>query len=174
MENDYETLQEENRRLEQENAALRTLIAELLPLREQVQVLSEKVKQLENQKAKDSHNSHLPPSSDRFHRQPKTASGKKGRRKQNAAQICSSDCSTMRRRYWLSARTSRFLLIIVRPSMTCAWSKCSRKSLAASAVSLEQRPFVAFAAIFPVCASKGCICSRLWNKLWLVIRFFSL
>jgi transposase len=80
MKNDYENLQEENRRLEQENAALRALVAELLPLREQVQALSEKVKQLENQKAKDSHNSHLPPSSDRFRRQPKSLRKRSGKK----------------------------------------------------------------------------------------------
>ena len=41
-------------------------------LREQVRMLSERISALEAQLAKDSHNSHLPPSSDRFHRQPKS------------------------------------------------------------------------------------------------------
>jgi transposase len=61
---------EELEQLRQENAALR----------EQVARLSERIHMLEGQLAKDSHNSHLPPSSDRFHRQPKsvrTPSGKK-------------------------------------------------------------------------------------------------
>jgi transposase len=46
---------------------------QLKQLREQVQALQEQLK-------KDSHNSHLPPSSDRFHRQPRSlrkSSGKK-------------------------------------------------------------------------------------------------
>ncbi len=61
---------EDLERLRQENAVLR----------EQVAQLSERIHVLEAQLAKDSHNSHLPPSSDRFHRQPKslrTPSGKK-------------------------------------------------------------------------------------------------
>jgi transposase len=61
---------EELERLRQENAVLR----------DQVALLSERIQVLEAQLAKDSHNSHLPPSSDRFHRQPKslrTPSGKK-------------------------------------------------------------------------------------------------
>ncbi len=51
---------------------LRALVAELLPLKRQVEDLSTQVKQLESRLATDSHNSHLPPSSDRFVRQPKT------------------------------------------------------------------------------------------------------
>jgi transposase len=61
---------EELEQLRQENSALR----------EQVARLSERISVLETQLAKDSHNSHLPPSSDRFHRQPKSlrkSSGKK-------------------------------------------------------------------------------------------------
>jgi transposase len=56
------TTDEELEQLRQENSALR----------EQVAVLSERISELEAQLAKDSHNSHLPPSSDRFHRQPKS------------------------------------------------------------------------------------------------------
>src|SRR5216683_3134182 len=41
-------------------------------LREQHSSLSEQVKSLQERLAKDSHNSHLPPSSDRFVRQPKS------------------------------------------------------------------------------------------------------
>src|SRR5207237_3989038 len=64
------TKDEELEQLRQENAALR----------EHVALLSERISVLEAQLAKDSHNSHLPPSSDRFHRQPKSlrkSSGKK-------------------------------------------------------------------------------------------------
>jgi transposase len=56
------TTDEELEQLRQENSALR----------DQVRVLSERISDLEAQLAKDSHNSHLPPSSDRFHRQPKS------------------------------------------------------------------------------------------------------
>jgi transposase len=41
-------------------------------MRQQQAVLSEQVQALQDQLKKDSHNSHLPPSSDRFHRQPKS------------------------------------------------------------------------------------------------------
>src|SRR5437763_1961365 len=64
------TKDKELEQLRQENSALR----------DQVALLSERISALEAQLAKDSHNSHLPPSSDRFHRQPKSLrkpSGKK-------------------------------------------------------------------------------------------------
>jgi transposase len=48
-------------------------------LREQVAQLSERISVLEAQLAKDSHNSHLPPSSDRFQRQPKSLRKKSGK-----------------------------------------------------------------------------------------------
>ncbi len=63
------TKDEELEQLRQENSALR----------EQVRVLSERISALEAQLAKDSHNSHLPPSSDRFHRQPKSLRQKSGK-----------------------------------------------------------------------------------------------
>lgn len=72
MKDDYQLLQEEIVTLREENASLRALVAELLPLRTRVEQLSEQVKQLESHQAKDSHNSHLPPSSDRFVRQPRS------------------------------------------------------------------------------------------------------
>jgi transposase len=56
------TKDEELDQLRQENRALR----------EQVAVLSRRIHELEARLAKDSHNSHLPPSSDRFHRQPRS------------------------------------------------------------------------------------------------------
>src|SRR3989440_4543875 len=76
------TQEEEIQALREENAALKAQVAKLLPLKEQVEQLQEQVKQLTNRLAKDSHNSHLPPSSDRFVRQKKarslrTSSGKK-------------------------------------------------------------------------------------------------
>ena len=64
------TKEEELEQLRQENEALR----------EQVALLSERINVLEAQLAKDSHNSHLPPSSDRFHRQPKSLRSKSGKK----------------------------------------------------------------------------------------------
>src|SRR5260370_36983543 len=63
------TKDEELEQLRQENSALR----------DQVRVLSERINDLEARLAKDSHNSHLPPSSDRFHRQPKSLRKKSGK-----------------------------------------------------------------------------------------------
>jgi hypothetical protein len=63
------TLREEKSLLQEQLAQRDELIAqmqlEMARLREQVQALQEQLK-------KDSHNSHLPPSTDRFHRQPKS------------------------------------------------------------------------------------------------------
>src|SRR5256886_6125167 len=64
------TKDEELDQLRQENSALR----------EQVAVLSERISVLEAKLAKDSHNSHLPPSSDRFQRQPKSLRKKSGKK----------------------------------------------------------------------------------------------
>src|SRR5713101_7229670 len=63
------TKDEELEQLRQENSALR----------EQVALLSERISVLEAQRAKDSHNSHLPPSSDRFGRQPKSLRKRSGK-----------------------------------------------------------------------------------------------
>src|SRR5437870_2089247 len=63
------TKDEELEQLRQENSTLR----------DQVARLSERISVLEAQLAKDSHNSHLPPSSDRFHRQPKSLRKKSGK-----------------------------------------------------------------------------------------------
>ncbi len=46
--------------------------AQVQQMREQIRGLSEQVKSLRDQLSKDSHNSHLPPSSDRFGRKPKS------------------------------------------------------------------------------------------------------
>ena len=62
--------EEDWQRLEQENQALREMVA----------LLQLQVKQLQDQLSTNSHNRHLPPSSDRFARQPKSlrkSSGKK-------------------------------------------------------------------------------------------------
>ena len=64
------TKDEELEQLRQENSALR----------EQVALLSERISVLEAKLAKDSHNSHLPPSSDRFGRQPKSLRKRSGKK----------------------------------------------------------------------------------------------
>jgi transposase len=86
MQDENQLLREENAALREENAKLRALVAELLPLKTQVEELSTQVKQLENRQAKDSHNSHLPPSSDRFRRQKKTKSLRKSSGKKPGGQ----------------------------------------------------------------------------------------
>jgi transposase len=80
------TQEEELQALREENAALKAQVAELLPLKAQVEALKEQVKQLTNRLAKDSHNSHLPPSSDRFGRQKKTRSLRKSSGKKPGGQ----------------------------------------------------------------------------------------
>jgi transposase len=49
-------------------------------MQQQLELLSEQVQALQEQLKKDSHNSHLPPSSDRFHRQPKSLRKKSGKK----------------------------------------------------------------------------------------------
>jgi transposase len=66
--------QEEWHHLQEENAALR---AENQELHQRVADLETRLKQIEERVSKDSHNSHLPPSSDRFGRQKKTKSLRK-------------------------------------------------------------------------------------------------
>src|SRR6266516_2419207 len=61
---------EELEQLRQENSALRV----------QVAVFSERIGVLEAQLSKDSYNSHLPPSSDRFQRQPKSLRKRSGKK----------------------------------------------------------------------------------------------
>lgn len=78
---------EEIAALQEENRALKALVAELLPLREQVRQqdllitqLQQQLQALQERVDKDSHNSHLPPSSDRFVRQPRSLRKKSGKK----------------------------------------------------------------------------------------------
>lgn len=77
---------EEIEALRDENRVLKALVADLLPLRERVAqqdsliaFLQQRVQALEERGSKDSHNSHLPPSSDRFTRQPRSLRKKSGK-----------------------------------------------------------------------------------------------
>ncbi len=76
------TAEEELIFLREQNSLLLEQVKQIPVLQEIITQLSEQVKQLQGQRAKDSHNSSLPPSSDRFVRQSKsrslrTRSGKK-------------------------------------------------------------------------------------------------
>jgi transposase len=84
------TIEEEVKHLREENKVLREQLVQrdeiieqqqemvseqnalIQQMREQISGLSEQVKSLRDQISKDSHNSHLPPSSDRFGRKPKS------------------------------------------------------------------------------------------------------
>ncbi len=77
---------EEIAALQDENRSLKALVADLLPLRELstqqallIAQLQQQVQALQERVDKDSHNSHLPPSSDRFVRQPRSLRKKSGK-----------------------------------------------------------------------------------------------
>jgi transposase len=69
--------EEEIKQLRHENEALREGLKQALLA---IDFLQARVQELERQKAKDSHNSHLPPSSDRFVRLPKSLRKKSGKK----------------------------------------------------------------------------------------------
>lgn len=69
--------QQEKMARQAENAELR---AKLAGVSETLMQGRQQLEALEEQQAKDSHNSHLPPSSDRFHRQPKSLRTKSGKK----------------------------------------------------------------------------------------------
>lgn len=83
--------EEEQQTLRQENQELRTKLAEALEALSvataQISQLTRRVEELEARLAKDSHNSHLPPSSDRFARQKKTKSQRKRSGKKPGGQV---------------------------------------------------------------------------------------
>jgi transposase len=68
-----ELIAQMQRQLEQRDELIAQMQRQQAVLSEQVQALQEKLK-------KDSHNSHLPPSSDRFHRQPRSLREKSGKK----------------------------------------------------------------------------------------------
>src|SRR5215469_7418968 len=75
---------EEEQALRQENSHLQEQVRTQQELIErqaqQIAVLSAQVEELHARLSKDSHNSHLPPSSDRFGRQPKSLRKKSGKK----------------------------------------------------------------------------------------------
>lgn len=78
------TPEEEVLELRQEKSLLQEQLAQrdaqILQMQQQIVQLSEQVHTLQDRLHKDSHNSHLPPSSDRFHRQPKSLRKKSGKK----------------------------------------------------------------------------------------------
>ena len=77
LQRDKQTLQEA---LKEAMQAIEGLQTHATNLEGQIGVLQERVKTLERQQAKDSHNSSLPPSSDRFVRAPKSLRQKSGKK----------------------------------------------------------------------------------------------
>jgi transposase len=71
------TGEDERIQLRQENAELREQVKRIGQLEETIGQLSEQVRSLQERQAKESHNSHVPSSSDRFARQKKTRSQRK-------------------------------------------------------------------------------------------------
>lgn len=71
------TIEDELRLLREENALLREQVKQIPVLLETIEQLQKQIKELQDRLAKDSHNSSLPPSSDRFVRQKKTKSLRK-------------------------------------------------------------------------------------------------
>src|SRR6266480_2898962 len=75
-----EALRRKDEELQQSHQANQDLRAGLKQAIEAIDYLQERVKALEGQQAKDSHNSSLPPSSDRFVRPPKSLRTKSGKK----------------------------------------------------------------------------------------------
>src|SRR5712691_10185804 len=78
------TPEEEVRSLRQELGMLHEQLTQrddqITQMQQQITLLSEQVQDLQEKLKKDSHNSHLPPSSDRFGRQPKSLRKQSGKK----------------------------------------------------------------------------------------------
>src|SRR6266480_2046456 len=74
------TNEEELQALREENRILKALVAELLPLKEQLAQANARIKELEERLAKDSRTSSKPPSSDGLARQPRRSRRPTGKR----------------------------------------------------------------------------------------------
>ena len=74
------TKDEELQALREENRTLKTLVAELLPLKEQLAQANARIKELEDRLAKDSRTSSKPPSSDGLARLPRSSRRPSGKR----------------------------------------------------------------------------------------------
>src|SRR3989441_3176681 len=74
------TKEEELQALREENRTLKALVAELLPLKEQLAQANARIKELEERLAKDSRTSSKPPSSDGLARLPRSSRRPSGKR----------------------------------------------------------------------------------------------
>src|SRR5260370_17112873 len=74
------TNEEELQALREENRTLKALVAELLPLKEQLAQAATRIKELEDRLAKDSRTSSKPPSSDGLGRLPRSSRRPSGKR----------------------------------------------------------------------------------------------
>jgi hypothetical protein len=72
----------------------------------------------------------------------------------------------------LASRIWVWMLTTIWPREIFGWSKCNKRSPGASAVLLEPKPLLAFAAICPPCANKASPCCRLRKPLFVVIPSF--
>jgi transposase len=75
-----ETISVQQELITRQQEQITLLERELSRQQEQLSQFAEQVKALQERQAKDSHNSHLPPSSDRFSRQPKSLRKKSGKK----------------------------------------------------------------------------------------------
>jgi transposase len=75
-----EQVAQRDARIQQLEAMLEQQNILLEQMQDQMNHLSQQVKSLQERQSKDSHNSHLPPSSDRFVRQPKSLRKKSGKK----------------------------------------------------------------------------------------------
>lgn len=118
---------EEIAAMQEENRTLKALVAEqallIAQLQQQVQVLQER-------EGKDSHNSHLPPSSDRFVRQPRSLRKKSG--KKTGGQP-GHEGTTLR---WQACPDE----VVVHPVMRCA--SCQQDLQALPALQVERRQVI--------------------------------
>jgi transposase len=73
MQDNIEQLQQDNATLREENARLRALVAELLPLKDALAQATSRIKELEDRLSKDSRTSSKPPSSDGLARAPRSS-----------------------------------------------------------------------------------------------------
>jgi transposase len=130
------TQEEELHHLQETNAALQSEIgvlqAENVELRQQVGALTDRLKRLEEQLVKDSHTSHLPPSSDRFARTKKTKSLRQPSGKKPGAQP-GHEGNTL---YQVEQADQ----IIVHEVLSCA--KCQRDLRALPSMQMERRQVV--------------------------------
>ena len=86
--------------------------------------------------------------------------------------ICLIGCANTSRQSWPSWRIFGWILIAIWPREIFAWSKCNKRSPAASGARLSPKPLAAFAAICPRCANKAYLCCRLCKPLFVVIPSF--